>query len=457
MRSILGWLCATAAMAVMGCSGSSGDPLAPAADPQLPHGTQAALGEALSAGSSTLMPLGLYTFQVDLNSMSASVAPRQVRTAAEAGGDIYALCVSDFFPSPPIKITEVEISGTSLSLGYDVTHPFAAPTNTAGPASASNRADLGIQGQCVFLCDATLGGIPAASSFYAGDTVMNADIVSNAHGYTEPGDLLDLTGFTCNTFPYRVLVDELDASCRSVTATGAAITSASDTGNYVTDGWQLGNIGASNANWHGYGVLHQGQTASSSVDLDLDGIEDYVSTEGSFSLEMALLATYNDPRGGTTAAEKKGNRLPSSPADADAFLYDMPRAACPMERVAFPDQTWDLLNPVPATASVSAVSWSSSAPCTVTMSCVDMFGPDPITFVSTPTGDGTPSDPLAWTETIGSYVLLACPAGEYEVCVTVTNTTPEASTALDCALGLVAGGATGHSKKEFKGHVTLLK
>lgn len=458
MRSILGWLVATSAMAALGCAGTAGAPTAPI--DTIPNGTQAALGEAISTGRGTEMPLALYTIKLDTAGMTASVEPKQVRSMAAAGSDVYNLCVSDFFPSPPIKITNIEITGSSLSLSYDVTHPFAAPTNLAGPASAGNRADLGISGSCVFLTDAGLPpAAPSASTFTfaGGDVVMNADIVTNPHGYCQPDDVLDLTGFTCNSFPYRVLVDETDTECRTVTATGAAITTTSNVGNYnaAAGGWQASNIGASNAAWSGYGVLHQGQTASSVVDLDLQGIQDYVTAEGAFSLDMALLATYNDPRGGTTAADKKRNRLPSATGDVTAFFYDMPHGATAMERVTMPDQTWDLLAGPPATASLSCVTWDAAATCTVTMSCDAMFG-QPITFTTSPTGSGTPSDPLAWTEDIAAAVLPACPAGEYDVCVKIESTSASSFVLLDCSLALKTGSFFGKSK-ELTGHVTLIK
>lgn len=459
MRSTLVWLCATTALAALGCAGNSATPLAPALD-QTPV-AQVALGDGYSVGNSTVMPLGLYTIKLDTVGMSATVEPKEVRSAAAAGSDTYALCVSDFFPTPPMRITTITIAGaTTLSLGYDIVHPFAAPSNLAGPATAANRADLGIQGSCVFLTDANIGTLPAARVFTSGGITAPPEVVQNAHGYMDPSDLFDMTGYTCNNFPFRVLVDELDLTCRSVTATGAVITSSGDKGNYAPGtGWQAANIGASNANWHGYGVLHQGQTVSSSLDLDMNFVDQYVAESGAFDLDVALLATYNDPRGGTNAAQKKANRLPSASGDVAAFFYDMENAVCPIERIVFDDQTWDTLDLAGATCQLECVSGYTAAACTVTVYSDEMFGPGAsYSFTTSPTGSGTPSDPQAWVEGIPTAAILpGCPAGEYDVMVEITNTDAVDPIALQCDLSLVPGSTESHKKHTKTGHVTLLK
>ncbi|HYE78990.1 MAG TPA: hypothetical protein VEI97_13480 [bacterium] len=449
------WIPLAATLLAYGCAGNPAVP-ADSPTPALPQG-QAALGEAITVGNATEMPLALYTIKLNTSGMTASVEPKQVRTVSAAGADTYELCVNNFFPSPPMRITRLTIFGDAFRMHYSISHPFAAPSSLDAPASASNRADLGISGACLYLADAsTSGGTPVASSFFGGETVCNPNLVSNAHGYYNPGDMLSLSGFACNTFPYRCLVDETDPECRTSTKTGNFIPSSSNTGNYdaASDGWQRSNIGANNDGWTGYGVLHQGQTASSFVDLDMDGLEDYQTASGGFSMDMAIIATYNDPRGGTTATEKKRNRLPSSDGNADNFFYDMPKGACPIERVHLPEQTWDLISAGPVTAMAQCASWTGGGDSlTCTMDSPPVFD-SPVEFIPEASGgDGTPSSPFIFLDDIRSRVSSSSNAGDHLVCVRV-STTVAPTVLLDC--DLAPASATTH-KKEYVGHVTLLK
>ncbi|HYE78989.1 MAG TPA: hypothetical protein VEI97_13475, partial [bacterium] len=445
-------------LSALGCAGNPTTPTNSPA-PALPQG-QAALGEAIVDGDTVQMPLGLYTIRLDASGTTASIEPKEIRTLSAAGDDKYSLCVSDFFPSPPVRITRITITGSHLSMNYQVSHPFAAPTNLDAPASASNRADLGISGRCVFLADASLsGGLPTASSFFDGTVVCNPNLVSNAHGYCDPEDLLKLTDYTCNNFPYRCLVDELDPTCRTATKDGSLISSTGDIGNYnaAAGGWQRSNISNNLCGWTGYGVLHQGQTASSVVDLDLDGLDAYQSASGGFAMDMAILADYNDPRGGSTPTEKKRNRLPSSDGNTDSFFYNMPAGTRPIERCDFPDQTWDTLSPVdPGTCAVSCVAWDGDASAlSVSLSCPEIFGPSPVTLTTAPSGSGLPSSAFSWSEPIASRIDPASVSGTYLACMQVTTTNTDGWTGLDCDLAPVSSAAQGKHTKT--GHVTLLK
>ncbi|HYE78006.1 MAG TPA: hypothetical protein VEI97_08475, partial [bacterium] len=218
----------------------------------------------------------------------------------------------------------------TLDLTYAVSHPFAAPTDLNAPPTATNRADLSISGRVLFLTD-----VPSATgnAFFTGngDVVANTEWVVNADAYYQPAGLLNLAGFTANTFPYKVLVDEAQDP-RIGTATGAPISNGSNPrGNYSpTDGWQHHNIGPNNDGWTGFGVLHQGQTAFNDLRLALAPL-----TANPFQLQVAILAKYVDPRGGATAIEKRANRLPSNPPDITRFVYREPHGALDVERITF--------------------------------------------------------------------------------------------------------------------------
>ncbi|HYE77164.1 MAG TPA: hypothetical protein VEI97_04185, partial [bacterium] len=157
-------------------------------------------------------------------------------------------------------------------------------------------------------------------------------LVANADGYSQPAGLLSNTGTSTNTFPFKLLVDEaLDP--RTGTASGTPISNGGQAvGNYdvAIGGWQQANIGPSHDGWTGYGVLHQGQTASNTLRLNLAAL-----SAGPVTLRTAIIANYNDPRGGANGREKRANRLPKSPADVFAFTYRMPHGATDVEAVEF--------------------------------------------------------------------------------------------------------------------------
>lgn len=313
MRSLPGWLAATAAVTALGCSQGSG-PLQPTAA-SVPN---AALGGVLQEGSHLQAALGIYRVEVDPDSLQATVALLEQRSG-QANDDLYLLPIDNFLRPNSLRVTGVRSTIDTLLVDYVITHPFNGPTNLDGAATAANRADLGVAGFALFLMD-----VPSASgNTYFGDRVANTSTILNADAYWAPGGLLQLST-TANLFPYKLFVDESGADGNRV-----GISNGGDSrGNYGGDGWTRGNIGFSNNGWTGYGVLHQGQSAANTVELAKAGLT-------SFSFDVALVAKYNDPRGGTTSAEKRANRLPPVLPDFTRFAYRMPHGALDVQKITF--------------------------------------------------------------------------------------------------------------------------
>lgn len=276
--------------------------------------------------------IGRYTITLDPEALTGTVSLMSVRSLA-ANDDIYDLSITNFLRPDSLRIRSVARSATTLDLTYEVTHPFAAPSNLAGPATAANRADLGVAGRVCFLID-----VPSAtgnSYFQTAATgapgvtnvIANTGTITEADGYYRPDGLLPGLTTTANTFPYLVLVDERgSAGARPGISNGG-----NPLGNYTpgTGGWQQDNIGTNRNGWTGYGVLHQGQSAVNTVRIALSALS------GPLNLDTAILAKYNDPRSGANAAQKRANRLPKSPVDINAFTYRMPHGALDIERIAF--------------------------------------------------------------------------------------------------------------------------
>lgn len=450
MRMTLWMPVALCGLFALGCAGGSATPVDPSGN--TPRGPEVSLGAATMQGDNLVMPLGLYTIRLDVAGMNASIEPKQVRSMAAAGDDVYELCVNQFFPSPPVRISTITIFGDDLRLGYEVAHPFAAPTNMAGPATATNRADLGISGQCVFLAEGGPGTGLTEETFFldatgSGGISMVTDLVTNADGLVQPKGL-DVD--TQKGFAFLSLVDETNPTCRMSTTTRAPISNGgSDTGNYdPVKGWQTSSIDAgNNENWNfgGYSVLHQGQTAQRVVDFSLDTLDDIATAGADFALDMAIIATYNDPRGGTTPAEKKRNRLPSSTDDPAIFFYDMPKGTCPLVSLGNPvDIAFDGTN---LHFDFEVGDWSggfSANPTGTIRACAPGLLGDARTAVTLSnmpsSGTGTPSFRYVFDSSV-----LAPPGttpGVYSMCLEVTVPNDTNRTLLDCDLAPITGDVT---------------
>ncbi|MCG3153249.1 MAG: hypothetical protein GEEBNDBF_02560 [bacterium] len=334
MRYFVPSLAATLALVALGCGGSGAqsplapvNPALPAASPVVPdtiNSVQAGLGGVAAYGGITESTLAIYTLDIDPVSLSATASLKATRAAA-ANDDLYNLSIDSFLRADSLKIKSISATAETVDLTYTIEHPFPQASDPAGtPNGSTNRADLGIAGRVLFLAD-----VPSASgnTFFDDGTdavVANTDLVANADAYYTPAGLLELTG-TANTFPYKLLVDESGDGSRVGVSNGG-----DPTGNFGTDGWTRDEL---SSGWTGFGVLHQGQISQGTVALRRSALS------GGFSLDVAVLAKYNDPRGGQTPGQKKANRLPSAAPDASLFAYRMPHGALDVEALSFVGQT----------------------------------------------------------------------------------------------------------------------
>lgn len=365
MRTFCWWsLVGAATAALMGCSSSAPAPTASS----LPVSNDSY--SVYSENGAVLSNAGHFKMRVDVSTMTGDITP-VVDRSANVIGDQYNLPINQFFAAfgGGFELTTVglDVDG-NVVVGYTIQHPFAAPTNLAGPATAANRADLGVSGRVVFFTPAPTGLVDDESSalnqddytftFGADTIIANTKVVKDADGYYDPKDMVDLAGFPAqngaNVWPYKVMVNEsLDS--RTASADGAAVSNTGvETGNYNagSGGWQNANIGANNASWTGYGVLHQGQTAANTITFDPD-----LAEGGSFELDFVAIAKYIDPRGGTAASEKRANRLPSS--DPSKFAYRMPWGSQDVEHVGIGDLT--LTGATPADLITTVVDYDFGA------------------------------------------------------------------------------------------------
>jgi len=174
----------------------------------------------------------------------------------------------------------------------------------------------------------------SAGNTYFSNRIANTSLIDNADAYWSPEELLTLTT-AANLFPYQTMIDESgpDGS-RDVQSNGG-----NPTGNFGTDGWTRSEFGAGNADWTGFGVLHQGQASTRTLQLDRATLE----AGNTFTLDVAVVAKYNDPRGGLSGVEKRGNRLPPASPDAQKFAYRMPHGALDVERLTLQSTDGDFV------------------------------------------------------------------------------------------------------------------
>lgn len=324
MRNTSWWIASLLALSALGCS-SGTTPVAtptdtPALDPSPVAMASGELGSIYQHGDIVQAAVALYTVHVDPTTLSATSELKAVR-AAQANDDLYLLPIDGFFRANSFRVTGVAATPTTIDLDYTIAHPFPAPNNPTGaPNGSTNRSDLGVAGMVLFLAD-----VPTATgNTYFTDRVANTELVANADAYFSPGGMISLSGLTANTFPYRQLVDESGTGSRVGVSNGGT-----PTGNFGSDGWTRSEYGAGNTGWTGYGVLNQGQVSANTVSLDTNALS------GGFNLDIAVLANYNDPRGGSNGAQRRANRLPPASPDASLFAYRMPHGALDVSRIEF--------------------------------------------------------------------------------------------------------------------------
>lgn len=303
--------------AMIGCQGSS-SPISPSSSVAE---SKVELGAIASSPGLMESALGLYRLSVDPESSSATIDLLASRGLA-ANDDLYALSITNFLRRDSIKLRSVTRTATTLDVEYTFEHPFPAPSDPAGlPNGSTNRADLGIAGRLLVLADVASG----TGNTYFTDVVANTQLVTNADAYYQPKGLLTLTAIA-NCFPSKVLVNE---SGPDGNRDNGIVNGGDPTGNFGSDGWTRGEFGATNDGWTGFGVLHQGQRSRDTISLALSEMTTGVD------LTLAVLAKYNDPRGGTNSVTKRGNRLPPATPEATKFAYRMPHGALDVEQLAF--------------------------------------------------------------------------------------------------------------------------
>ncbi|MCG3153281.1 MAG: hypothetical protein GEEBNDBF_02593 [bacterium] len=362
-----------------GCT-STADSLAVPADVPLPGN----VASTVAAGVSGLW--GLYDLTIDAESLSAAtilLSPRSL----QANDDLYLLSIDAFLQPGSFQIRQVTVNGGDLVLTWRLTHPFPAPQDPAGtPNGSTNRADLGIAGMLAFLLDA-----PATGNTYFTDVIANTALVANPDAYVRPAAVIVDPGMTANTFPYQAFVDESGNGSRVGISNGGDVT-----GNFGSDGWTRAELGAGNDGWTGYGVLHQGQASEREVRVPLAALQ----AAGPVSLKVALIAKYNDPRGGLTPAEKKANRLPPASPDASRFAYRMPHGALDVAAIeALPESGGFIPNTISAsTLRFRVVDWDARATDTTFPDLSD----DPAFTTVAPGESGIPSLAISIPGVLGS-------------------------------------------------------
>lgn len=366
-RPLIGML----ALVVLGCAGG-GYSTAPAipSPASLPppeplptvYNGAATLGSPMISGGLAQSALAIYTLRVDLSTYQATLTLKENREAT-ATDDLYLLPIDSFLRADSFEVTGVDRDADSLNIGWNFSHPFPAPADPTGtPNGSTNRADLGVAASLLYLTD-----VPAAAGHsYFTDRIAETAYILNADSYYSPAALLDTTGLTANTFPMQKVIDEEADNRNGVSNTGNV------TGNFGTDGWTRSELGAGNNGWTGFDILHQGQSTRGTVEISLTALE----TAG-FSLDVAVLAKYNDPRGGTTGAEKKANRLPPATPDTSRFAYRMPHGVWDVSSVAFDSQDVAFFDTTisGATLTFYTTDWDARATETTEIDLAD--DPDP--------------------------------------------------------------------------------
>ncbi|HYE76404.1 MAG TPA: hypothetical protein VEI97_00330 [bacterium] len=346
-----------ATLILAGCGSATLNPTAPSPSGTAEPGPMPAA--SYHAGGLTQATLGTWRIRVDRGSLAASTELLGTRVAQD-NDDLYLLSINSFLGTETLNVRNVTLDSDSLNLTYAITHPFDAPTDLTAPATAANRADLGVAGMVTFLVDVPTAVDHTYFNSGGGDTVIaETGATANADGYFRPAGLLALPGYTANTFPYKLLVDELQDP--RTNRLGAPVSNAGDpTGNYnpAAGGWQGANMGANRNGWTGYGVLHQGQVAINTLEIPLD----YLGT-ADLQLTAAVIAKYNDPRQGATPAQRKANRLPANPVDVAKFAYRMPFGALDVERITVAGVESALIadEPGEATFYVHVADWDARA------------------------------------------------------------------------------------------------
>lgn len=337
MRMVSRWpmVSLVAMLTLSGCGGDSPHPAVP--DSPRANGTAPDLLENPLFEESLLATvgeaaLGGAMLSIDAANLTASVA--EMRTA-QATDDSFHLSLQNFLTARHFSIDSIRETPTELVVEYTVTHPFPAPADLALPPNGStNRADLGITGRVVFLIDVPS---PTGNVFFT-DVIANTEALAGVAGYLQPRGLVPQSEpLVANAFPFHLLVDE----ARGASGNRVGISNGGfPQGNYnvIAQGWQAANIGATRKNWTGFDYLHQGQSASNTLNIRKSAL-----SGGPLAIPMVVVAKYTDPRGGADPVTKRSNRLPRDPSDVNNFVYRMPYGALDVGRANYVGESGGLL------------------------------------------------------------------------------------------------------------------
>lgn len=369
------------ALTLAGCSGGGHSLLSPG-QPQggVPGATP---GIPILQGDLVQSTLGVFNIEVDLLALDATVT--QNHTAA-ASDNTYELPLVNFMKPSHFQIQGVSKSPTTVDITYTVVHPIPAPTDLDAPPTAANRADLGAVLRVLFLHDVDQAD---GNTYFAGTdgVVAHTGLVANPHGYFMPKGLVELSGSAiANTFPYRLAVDEAANGGIGNRDGIPGVAGSFGQGNYdpFNGGWQRTNMGADRKGWTGYGMLHQGQSATSTVRINRAALEGGET----FRFQTAIVAKYLDPRGGNTGVQRRSNRLPKADGDPIAFAYRMPYGALDCELVRFAGESGGF---EPNTISASTLSFHvRDFDANATETTVSDLGQDPNVSMVQRFGSGAP-------------------------------------------------------------------
>ncbi|MEO7993301.1 MAG: PKD domain-containing protein [bacterium] len=284
----------------LGCShGDSDAPVTPtAALPVL----GAPFAEAVSADGMASGVLGIYWLERDAE--NPTQAQLQLSRTGEAQGDLYALSIRPFLTASSLTV-QSSVAGPNNTTDYTLrfVHPYTIPANFTPPATATKRMDL-------FIFDVNLLlAVTGTDTFFSNALKTNWNAMPSPSGFRQAGPLFDpaTVGVSngTNVFPYQLVGN---------------ISSTSPAGNYDAAGGWSGN------EWFaptGYDTVPQGATIDTVM-----RISNTIPTP----LPLVVLAKYMDPRKGTTAVEKRANRLPSS-TDPTKCRYFLPEACGDLQRI----------------------------------------------------------------------------------------------------------------------------
>ncbi|MEO7992771.1 MAG: hypothetical protein ABI743_00095 [bacterium] len=364
------WILAFAlGLSALGCQGGSPTAPIPAG---LPDG-HAAVGAAVGTGDAQLQALGLYEVTIDPTTLASTVTLLPNRHGAE-NDDVYLLPIDNFLKPQSFQVLSIskEPVGNTIDLHWRFTHPFRA-------SGTIPRADLGFSGIACFLLDVSSTD---SHTFFDDGTpiILNDNLITNADGYYEPKGLIDLTGYTANTFPFQTLVNDAGNGNRIDAATHAAVSNSGfSTGNFGPDSWQTG----SSSTWTGYDILHQGQAADRTISIQAG----HLALAGPQRFVVAILDKYVDPRSGTPGIF---HRLPSSPADVvNGFAYREPHGCWDVSKITFRGDTNGFIQGKLSSSTISfhVRDWDARAIVTEKADLAD--DPNPVTVLATEVGTPT--------------------------------------------------------------------